>query len=341
MSLYDAIVAAWALYTLDLADTTLWDQLVTRVAAGSHQELDEPCQLYLLHAAMQQSSLFAASIPGAVSSLGPRASREEVEGLVKPLPKKMRGKLLAAYQEYVPFYPYIEGAYMLELHLIKSLPQLINATASAGADSAYGRAFGGLSSADASAAVTVTSDPALLGRVKREVFFHWREDQLLDRAQKDLNQVTYILQRRMALTLQQPPDIDLLLPAMRAAIILQGADGTTSSSSSGSGSRGSSSSSLSNGSGLDEAQYLSACQAVVQSLLRSNFSPTGGFARKQVPGLLAAKQRCLTRRGWRCLELSMAEVEAALGEGKVTNHLKSVAEQHARLEALLEQLLRL
>jgi len=37
----------------------------------------------------------------------------------------------------------------------------------------------------------------------------------------------------------------------------------------------------------------------------------------------------------------MAEVEAALGEGKVTNHLKSVAEQHARLEALLEHLLRL
>jgi hypothetical protein len=98
MPLYDAIVTAWALYTLDLADTTLWDELVTRVAAESYHELDEPCQLYLLHAAMQQSSLFAASIPGAISSLGPRASRDEIEGLVESLPKKMRGKLLAAYQ---------------------------------------------------------------------------------------------------------------------------------------------------------------------------------------------------------------------------------------------------
>jgi hypothetical protein len=92
-------------------------------------------------------------------------------------------------QEYVPFHPYIEGAYMLELHLMKSLPQLLSATAAAGTASGYGKAFGALSSADAAAAATVTSDPSLLGRVKRDVFFHWREDQLLDRAQKDLNQV--------------------------------------------------------------------------------------------------------------------------------------------------------
>jgi membrane protein involved in colicin uptake len=102
----------------------VWPLLVQRVAAADVRELDEAAQLYLLHAAMQEAARAAAAAAaasggggssvqansssgggsgsnggGSGSSLSaPRATREEVEQLVGSLPKKMRTRVMAAYQ---------------------------------------------------------------------------------------------------------------------------------------------------------------------------------------------------------------------------------------------------
>lgn len=97
LPLYESIIAAWSLYILQLAPEGLWDQMMSRLKGIEPHDLDEACVLYLLHACMQQASLLASKHQQNGPST-PRASKEEVEALTAPLPRKVKKKLLAAYQ---------------------------------------------------------------------------------------------------------------------------------------------------------------------------------------------------------------------------------------------------
>lgn len=83
-------------------------------------------------------------------------------------------------QEYVPFQPYIEGPFLVVLHIAKTLPRYIAAAAAAAGSTAAGPSplaavFGGLSAADAQSATYAIADPASLGKLKRDLFFRWAQ----------------------------------------------------------------------------------------------------------------------------------------------------------------------
>jgi hypothetical protein len=79
-------------------------------------------------------------------------------------------------QEYVPFQQYIEGPFLVILHIAKALPSQINAAAAAARDtssssSPYQVAYGGFSAADADAASTLVANSSLLSKLRRSLYF--------------------------------------------------------------------------------------------------------------------------------------------------------------------------
>jgi hypothetical protein len=90
-------------------------------------------------------------------------------------------------QEYVPFQQYIEGPFLVILHIAKALPSQINTAAaiaptsnqaatsssssSSNSSSPYQVAYGGFSAADADAASTLVADSSLLSKLRRNLYF--------------------------------------------------------------------------------------------------------------------------------------------------------------------------
>jgi hypothetical protein len=80
-------------------------------------------------------------------------------------------------QEYVPFQQYIEGPFLVIMHIAKALPSQINAAAavssssSGSSSSPYQVAYGGFSAADADAASTLVANSSLLSKLRRNLYF--------------------------------------------------------------------------------------------------------------------------------------------------------------------------
>lgn len=65
--------------------------------------------------------------------------------------------------------------------------------------------------------------PTLLLFHVQFVCCRWRSEQLLDRPQASSNEVYYVLSRRLNIReVQQPPDIDILLPTLKTGVFLEG-----------------------------------------------------------------------------------------------------------------------
>jgi hypothetical protein len=122
-------------------------------------------------------------------------------------------------QEYVPFQPYVEGPYLVVLHIAKTLPHYIAAAAAAAgvqgnrggvvpSPSPLSAVFGSLSATDAAAAARMTGDPAGLGKLKRDLFFRW-----VRRVACVSEHAAHGLFRRMFMD-TQGRDIPLLLPVL-------------------------------------------------------------------------------------------------------------------------------
>jgi hypothetical protein len=82
----------------------------------------------------------------------------------------------------VPFQQYIEGPFLVILHIAKALPSQINTAAaiaattnssssSSNSSSPYQVAYGGFSAADADAASTLVADSSLLSKLRRNLYF--------------------------------------------------------------------------------------------------------------------------------------------------------------------------
>jgi hypothetical protein len=81
----------------------------------------------------------------------------------------------------VPFQQYIEGPFLVILHIAKALPSQINTaaalavttttTTSSSSISPYQVAYGGFSAADADAASTLVADSSLLSKLRRNLYF--------------------------------------------------------------------------------------------------------------------------------------------------------------------------
>ncbi|KAF6263251.1 hypothetical protein COO60DRAFT_486797 [Scenedesmus sp. NREL 46B-D3] len=205
MTAYQAIVAAWALLLLcssmEQLCSSCWLQLLSKLQGSGLQEYDEAAVLYLLHAAMQRAGLQDAA---AAAGAFPRASEQEVLQLLGQLPKAVKARVAAAYKDYVPFQQYIEGPFLVIMHIAKALPSQVNAAAAAAAGSSrsssssssspYEVAYGGFSAADGDAASTLVANSSLLSKLRRNLYFGWRSDELLDRHQDNLNQASWAAQ---------------------------------------------------------------------------------------------------------------------------------------------------
>ncbi|KAF8056859.1 hypothetical protein HT031_006203 [Scenedesmus sp. PABB004] len=313
LSLYRAIVSAWAITLLAAADSgggaaaagaarladAAWAGLLARLAGVRAEELDEAAVLYLLHAAAQR----AAAALGAAPAAQPRPSRGEVLAQLPGVDRRLAAAVSAAYTEYVPFAPHVEGGLMPLLHTAKALQAHVAAAAASGGGGGgggpYVRAFRGLNRTDADAAAALVSDRGgTLGKLRRSLSIGWRSGELLDRHQRLVNQVAFVLGRRLSLQVAQPADVDVLLPTLRTALLLVD-------------------------DGRPQAQpqqapsvdaQLDACHGALLALVRSRFAPPpGGFAARLAPGLAAAKERSLAQRGWCVVRLGMGEVEACAG----------------------------
>ncbi|GLI59557.1 hypothetical protein VaNZ11_001460 [Volvox africanus] len=231
---------------------TVWESGLCAVAASGVKAMDECTLLYLLHAALLYGADVAPSgrrtavaagpgstvsptSPAAASAASPacqpRATREEVLAAAAPLGRKALEKLAAAYGEYVPLHPAIEGPYMALLYILEQL-----ATSSAGLGGRGKGSSGPLAAAAewappgaAEQAAAILSTPKELARIKRDLLYHWRGDQLVDEVQRVRNELVHLLTRRMGLTVAQPDDVDVAVPSRWLAIYVR---------SSGSGGRG-------------------------------------------------------------------------------------------------------
>ncbi|GIL77126.1 hypothetical protein Vretimale_3199 [Volvox reticuliferus] len=230
---------------------TVWESGLRAVAASGVKAMDECTLLYLLHASLLygadvappgRRTAAAAGPSGAVSPTSPaaasaaspacqpRATREEVLAAAAPLGRKVLEKLAAAYGEYVPLHPAIEGPYMVLLYVLE---QLAASSDGAGAGAGAKGSFEKLSTAAewpppgaAQQAATILRNPKELARIKRELLYHWRGDQLVDEVQRVRNQLVYLLTRRIGVTVAQPDDVDVAVPSRWLAMYVRGNGGS-------------------------------------------------------------------------------------------------------------------
>jgi hypothetical protein len=155
-----------------------------------------------------------------------------------------------------------------------------------------------------------------------------------------VNELVRVLSHDMhLLPVQTPPDADVLLPSLRAAVLVQeggerqAAGGATTLLA------------LQNVSAAPPSPFTAAFwgqahHCLAQLLRRRYAAPPAGFACRSSSGIAAAHARMLRQRGWTVVTLAQADVEAALGSGvtsKAGTRVKvgQEAYDHRQLEALL------
>ncbi|GIL58762.1 hypothetical protein Vafri_13760 [Volvox africanus] len=266
---------------------TVWESGLRAVAASGVKAMDECTLLYLLHAALLYGadvappgrrtaaaagpgSTVSPTSPAAASAASPacqpRATREEVLAAAAPLGRKALEKLAAAYGEYVPLHPAIEGPYMALLYILEQIATSSADTGGMGKGSSAAAEWAPPGAAEQAAAILST--PKELARIKRDLLYHWRGDQLVDEVQRVRNQLVYLLTRRMGLTVAQPDDVDVAVPSRWLAIYVR---------SSGSGSGGGDGAENMLGKGARDLSAMQELEAAsreaVDVLLRDRFAP--------------------------------------------------------------------
>eukprot|EP00798_Chlamydomonas_sp_ICE-L_P015406 gene15406-21484_t len=93
-----------------------------------------------------------------------------------------------------------------------------------------------------------------LARVRRDLEYHCRHDTLLGTRQKTANEVTYLLKHKLGMSVVQPADIDVIVPQLRLAVMIEEASDATA------------------GNLQDPLGTGIACLA---SIVQNHFSPTG------------------------------------------------------------------
>ncbi len=146
-------VLLWAATLHGAATPELWSAALARLAPAAAAApataaaLDECAVMYLLHAALSYSAYGSSrtaggTAPAYVGSPGggsggpacqPRATKEEVVGLLAPLGRKGQARMATAYGEFVPLHPAIEGPYLAVLYCMSALKEQEAVTAAAAA----------------------------------------------------------------------------------------------------------------------------------------------------------------------------------------------------------------
>ncbi|CAD7699810.1 unnamed protein product [Ostreobium quekettii] len=288
----DAASTLWSLSMLNRIGEAEWNLLMKRLGSFQVADFDEATVLHLVQAAAVYASLKAGAGGEPPLGLDPRASKQEIEKVLAPLNRKVTQRCLASYQEYVPFHPYLEGPYMCMLHMMQKL----HCFKEQGASGVYGSYFQGVSEQDLQQARETLRDTRKLSQIKRELFYQWRGSEVLNSWQQALNEVVFLLSRRLGTAVVQPPDCDILLPQKRVVIFLE--DDRP----------------IDMGCSLHEAS-----QSMLQLFGTETAMPSAGFAQHESVGVKASKMRTFQRRGWRVVTIPLSvwtRVEGGL-DGKL------------------------
>ncbi|GMH44641.1 hypothetical protein BSKO_12593 [Bryopsis sp. KO-2023] len=273
----DATAVLWAMCMLDCMSEDLWGRLMSRLAKFSEVDFDEASVLHLI-----QGSMMYCSRKGVAPRQGdPRASKIEVEKALSSLHWRVVRLCGDKYSEYVPLHPYLEGPYMTLLFMMQKLHCFKGCGERTGAYDAY---FKDVSAQDLDWAKKTLGDSRKLSQLKRELFYQWRGNEIVDGWQEAVNEVVYLLTRRLGDVVAQPPDCDIVVPQKRVALFIEDDRPRQSIHS------------------LAEAS-----EGMLHLFGTETATPTSGFALHESVGTNMAKRKKIQERGWRVVVIRLSD----------------------------------
>jgi len=227
----------------------------------------------------------------------PRPSKEAVAALAAPASAALSQAMAKLYTDHVPLEGYFYGgALHTVLHSALIMPHICGDSQGSNGSSVcavFGcilpEACGGAAAAVSglnSAPHSVSRIHKEGARVRRDLQLHWRQDQLVDERQRAVNDVTHLLEARMGETVQQPADLQIVLPMKKLVLVLED-DASTPS----------------------PPFTLPVGCACLERLCLERFSPQVRVQRAATaPGLAAARETALEAGlGWKLVKVSPQE----------------------------------
>lgn len=209
--------AIWALCLLDRMPDDTWNLFMGRLARLRVDEFDEASILHLLQAAMiYTSKTNQYSKRGEI-----RPPKQELEKTLSPLSSKIVQRCMDAHYEFVPFHPYLDGPYLTMSFMMQMLGRF-DGNGPTGPKPQYSLYLGGLSSHDLDRAKKTLLDSRKLSQLKRELFYQWRGNEVVDKWQQVVNEVVFLLAKSLGNIVDQPLDCDISLPQRKVAIFIEG-----------------------------------------------------------------------------------------------------------------------
>lgn len=219
LSVRESAAALWALCMLGAITEKTWETLLSHIAAHRSGDFDEASILHILQASMMYASKRKAGTP--TGDL--RATKMEVETLLSSLHWKVLRWCLDAYYEFIPSHPYLDGPYMTLSFMMQMLNRF---RASCGSSdpkqNAYDKYMGSITKREVDWAEKTLQDARKLSQLKRELFYQWRGNEIVDEWQEVVNEAIFLLTRRLGNVVLQPPDCDIALPQKGVAIFIEG-----------------------------------------------------------------------------------------------------------------------
>eukprot|EP01023_Acetabularia_acetabulum_P053330 TRINITY_DN5964_c1_g1_i3.p1 TRINITY_DN5964_c1_g1~~TRINITY_DN5964_c1_g1_i3.p1 ORF type:complete len:485 (+),score=76.91 TRINITY_DN5964_c1_g1_i3:58-1512(+) len=187
-------------------DEETWQKLTEKLNNFSINHFQEVDLFHLAYVGMQRASEAASG-----QQPEPRPSLDEVKQALGPLYRRLKDDAVKKYKEYSPIHPYIDSVYMTISFMMNRLGQFSDGDLKLPL----------ISTQFVQNTTETTKDSRRMGQLKRALFFHWRKDELLDPWQRNLNEIVFIIQRKMAEIVKQPQDADAVLPNRKVAIFLK------------------------------------------------------------------------------------------------------------------------
>lgn len=219
LSVKESAAALWALCVLGTITEKTWERLLNHIALHKSEDFDEASILHILQATM----MYASKRKGGTPSGDLRATKKEVEILLSPLHWKVLRWCLDAYYEFIPCHPYLNGPYMTLSFMMQMLNRFkASCSSSHPAQNAYNRYMGSITNREVQWAEKTLQDSRKLSQLKRELFYQWRGNEIVDDWQEVVNEAIFLLTRRLGNVVLQPPDCDIALPQKGVAIFIEG-----------------------------------------------------------------------------------------------------------------------
>eukprot|EP01026_Neomeris_dumetosa_P029276 TRINITY_DN2372_c0_g1_i2.p1 TRINITY_DN2372_c0_g1~~TRINITY_DN2372_c0_g1_i2.p1 ORF type:complete len:374 (+),score=49.72 TRINITY_DN2372_c0_g1_i2:284-1405(+) len=211
-SVSDISAILFSLSLMNQLDEDIWTEASSRLNTFGIKQFSEVDLFHLAYTGMLRASKAAEG-----QQALPRPSLDEVKTALTPLYRRLQGDCVKKYKEYSPFHPYIDSVYMTISFMMSRLYRV----GSLNNNEEHDFKLPLISPQFKNNIEETLKDSKRMGQLKRAIFFHWRKDELLDPWQKSLNEIIFILQRRMGEIVKQEQDADAVLPNRKVILFLK------------------------------------------------------------------------------------------------------------------------